>query len=307
MYKDTIMPYVLASMHPVLHASLLLSSLIMTNTDDFYVVPKADQCKDKTALAFIGDQKYSLISSIQAGHIVAIVLHLLSSYCIDNEYRVLGNFCMLGKVFAYVVLQFVVQSGIMFKECRDGIVDDSQVMAWLSYEVLAFYLNIVAMALFMLFNGLFRIKFRSIKDRQGLLPESRKSQDFLTYCKDDLHWFCLWFTQLSLCILALTQRTKEFESIQWCCGLLFTRHVLEFAVISQYYVSDKFTFNLFAKVLLFSAFALNCGLIKLFIDLEDEHSTWWAPVLLQDIVLHFFMFALATYEWALWDKHQLDW
>ena len=63
----------------------------------------------------------------------------------------------------------------MFKECRAGIVDDSQVMAWLTFEVLAFYLNIIAMAAFVFFNALFRIKFKTIRDRQGLSAMPRKA------------------------------------------------------------------------------------------------------------------------------------
>ena len=127
MYKDTIMPYVLASMHPVLHLSLLMSSLIVSqvNEDEFFTVPNAGTCNDKAALAFIGDGKHNLLSSIQAGHVAAILLHYLSGWLIEKERRVLGNFCMLSKVFVYVFIQFVVQSGIMFKECRQGIVDDS--------------------------------------------------------------------------------------------------------------------------------------------------------------------------------------
>ena len=41
----------------------------------------------------------------------------------------------------------------------------------------------------------------------------RKTTDLLTYCKEDLHWFCVWFTQLSLCLLALAQRTNDYEGI----------------------------------------------------------------------------------------------
>ena len=100
----------------------------------------------------------------------------------------------------------------MFKDCRTDIVDDAQVMAWLTVEVMAFYLNIVAMATFLVFSTIF-IKYKSIKDRCGMSPQSRKQMDLLTYCKDDLHWFCCWFTQAALCVLALLQKTKDFDAI----------------------------------------------------------------------------------------------
>ena len=119
----------------------------------------------------------------------------------------------------------MVQTGIVFEECRKGIVDESQVMAWLTYEVLAFYLNIMAMGLFLLLSSC--KKFISMRERLGLAHDLRKKQDFLTYCKDDIHWFCLWFTQLMLCILALTMRTKNYEGLQWAIGNLLTRHALE--------------------------------------------------------------------------------
>lgn len=116
----------------------------------------------------------------------------------------------------------------MFKDCRE-IVENSQVMAWLNYEILAFYLNIMAMAVFLLFSSC--KKFKSIRDRMGWGAEFRKTLDFLTYCKDDIHWFCMWFTQLMLCVLALVMRTKQLDEIQWCVGFLFTRHLLEIVLL----------------------------------------------------------------------------
>lgn len=102
----------------------------------------------------------------------------------------------------------MVQTGIVFEECKDNIINESQVMAWLNYEVLAFYLNIIAMGVFLLLSSC--KKFKSIRDRNGLvLAGTRKTQDFLTYCSDDIHWFCVWFTQLMLCVMALIMKIKR--------------------------------------------------------------------------------------------------
>ena len=80
---------------------------------------------------------------------------------------------MILKIFTYLFTHYAVQSGIIFEECRDGIIDESQVMAWLSYEVIAFYLNIIAMGVFILFSSC--KKFYSIRDRLGLAGDQRKS------------------------------------------------------------------------------------------------------------------------------------
>ena len=81
-------------------------------------------------------------------------------------------------------------------------------MAWLYFEVLCFYLNIIAMAVFLLINSC--KKFVSLKDRYGLSITQRNQTDFLSYCKDDIHWFSLWFTQLLLSVLALHMRTEDY-------------------------------------------------------------------------------------------------
>jgi hypothetical protein len=80
---------------------------------------------------------------------------------------------MILKIFMYFCTHYLVQTGIIFEECRDGIIDESQVMAWLSYEVIAFYLNIVAMGVFILFSSC--KKFHSIRDRLGFSGDQRKT------------------------------------------------------------------------------------------------------------------------------------
>lgn len=99
---------------------------------------------------------------------------------------------MLAKIFVYIFAVFVVQTGIVFDDCREGIVDESSVMAWLIYEVVAFYLNVIAICVFLLFSSM--KKYKSIRDRLGLSADLRSKMDFLDYCKEDIHWFCMWFT-----------------------------------------------------------------------------------------------------------------
>ena len=61
------------------------------------------------------------------------------------------------------------------------------VMAWLTYELIAFYLNIIALMVF-LFVASCR-KFSTLREREGFAGKMRKTRDFLQYCKDDVHWF----------------------------------------------------------------------------------------------------------------------
>lgn len=294
-------------MHPLLHLSLLTSCVILYSYDNdkFFNVPNAEQCTDKTATAFIETEKKWLVGYASCAHLLAVILHYMSDLLIGQDRKVLGQLCKLAKVFLYVSSVFVVQTGIMFDNCRENIVDQSQVMAWLNVEILAFYLNIVAMGVFLLLSSC--KKFKSIRERMGWGADSRKTMDFLTYCKDDIHWFCMWFTQLMLCVLALVMRTKQLDSIQWCVGLLFTRHLLEIVLLRQVYFNSKFEMKSYLKVLLGAILLLNCILIKLYVDLEAQDSIWWAPVLLQDIVLHFYIFLQLGYDWKSWGQREADW
>ena len=77
-------------------------------------------------------------------------------------------------------------------------------MAWLTYEVLMFYLNLVSMSVFIFINNI--KPFLSIRDRMELSGNQRKTLDFLNYSKDDIHWWSAWFNILALGILTLIFR-----------------------------------------------------------------------------------------------------
>ena len=230
-HTDNILPYILASMHPMIHMAMLVSSGILraTDSEQFFKVPKEDQCtadpiKSKAG-QFIGGEKVHLVNMIQLAHFVAIICHYLSGFMSKQGMKTLGGVFMVIKIFSYLYCHFTLQTAIIFQECRDDMVDQSQVMAWLSYEVVAFYLNIVAMSVFLLFSSL--KKFYSFRDRLGFATDNRKTQDFLNYCKEDIHWFQAWFTMLMLCVMAVVMRTKSHEGLGLSGGVLFFRHILE--------------------------------------------------------------------------------
>jgi len=178
-------------------------------------------------------------------------------------------------------------------------------MAWLNYEVMAFYLNIIAMGVFLLLSSC--KKFRSIRDRIGLGIGQRKTYDYLDYCKDDIHWFCMWFTSFSLCIFSITMRNNDHEGIQLSAGVKFTRHFLEIVLLRQLFFSTRFEMKSYIKLIIYTILAINLCMVKLFMDLEDQYSIWWGPVFLFDVVLHFYIFIQMGIEYSFWDKKKLEW
>jgi hypothetical protein len=117
----------------------------------------------------------------------------------------------------------------------------------------------------------------------------------------------MWFTQLMLCVLAITMRTKSHEGIQRSVGVLFTRHFLELIVLGTFYFSNNFIIQSYIKFILACIFLINFALIFVFFELEKEHTVWWGPVLLLDIILHFYIFIQIGYEWKTWEAIKLNW
>ena len=146
--SDSLVPYTLMSMHPLMHGSLLLtgSILLATNYESFYQIegtcPEGTEAQD-----FILGYKYTLMNLAMAAHAVCLVSHWLWQLLNHYEFRVVANIFLMLKMFVYFVATLKIQQGIDFTECS-STTDNSSVMAWLTYEVLAFYLNIISLAVF---------------------------------------------------------------------------------------------------------------------------------------------------------------
>lgn len=90
-------------------------------------------------------------------------------------------------------------------------------------------------------------------------------------------------------------------------GILLARQLLEVFVLRSVYFSSTFEVKSFDKVVFAFILVLNCFLVKLLVNVDTSFQVWWAPVLLQDIVLHFYLFLQIAFEWAYWDQRKLEW
>jgi len=111
---DNLAPYILASMHPMMHMSLLFTSFIMIAHDreKFYEIP--GECDDKDAQRFSKSGKYHLMFAIMTAHLLCIVFHYL--YQVLNHYnkKTIANILLVIKVLLYIYSVMMVQTGITF-------------------------------------------------------------------------------------------------------------------------------------------------------------------------------------------------
>lgn len=75
---DSLVPYILASMHPIMHMSLLFTALILIGLDieKFYeVAGTMDPASE--AYYFATEGKHYLMFIIMSAHLISIVFHYL--------------------------------------------------------------------------------------------------------------------------------------------------------------------------------------------------------------------------------------
>jgi hypothetical protein len=76
-------------------------------------------------------------------HGSALVLHLLSELFYNKGIKILATFLIIAKMLVYLILILKIQSSIDFVDCSLET-NKSQVMAWLTFEVIIFYLNLTS-------------------------------------------------------------------------------------------------------------------------------------------------------------------
>ena len=76
-------------------------------------------------------------------HGSGLVLYMLSELFYNKGIKILATFLIIAKMLVYFVLILKIQSSIDFVDCSMET-NKSQVMAWLTFEVSIFYLNLTS-------------------------------------------------------------------------------------------------------------------------------------------------------------------
>jgi len=288
---------------------MLVSGLVLLGThyDGFFEIDGTSACTAKPeseAQKFINGGKVDLMKMAMLAHVICLVSHYMFQILNYYDQRVLANFFQMFKMMSFFVIILKIQNAIDFTECA-SITDNSMVMAWLTYEVLVFYLNIGSLSVFIFIQN-FK-KFRSIRDRLELSGDQRKTTDFLVYSRDDVPWWSAWFIQFSLSALSLVFRNKTSLDIKQSIIEVFGKHLLGAYLLRQLYYNSKFQFKAKTKTALVLTIFINFLLIFRFRELVKLQAHWWTPVVLIDIILYFVIFAQMAQEYMVWDKKVLAW
>lgn len=232
--------------------------------------------------------------TIMTAHLVAAVLHLLGTVlCLNNKFW--ANVLLIAKVLIYLYAVVFVQSGITYDECNK-VTDQMPVMVWLTYEVIAFYLNLFGVVFFLLVSTF--ATFKNFRDRLGLAGDMRERLDFLKYSQDDLHWWQFWFCQLGLYIAGLSFRINMEDSLglsatQAAC-LLVSGGILG----KTFYFKSDFQFDTVSRTFFGISVALSLMLIPRYFWVREKGFLWWSPVVMELIVAHLMTVFQFLFEWA---------
>jgi len=286
---DSLIPYVFMTMHPLQHIAMLISGILLLTTQkegEFFKT--VGDCPSGTeGWGFVNGDKFKLMNYAMIAHGSALVLHWLYQAFNFYDVKVMGYMFLVTKMIIFFILIIQIQSGIDFTECA-GAVGNSQVMAWLTIEVLLFYINLTSLSVFIFIQNI--KKFTSIRERVGLAGDMRKTMDFLNYAQDDVHWWSIWFNQFALSILTLAFAPSNDIDITWSAAGVFTQHLLGAYLIRQLYFNSKIQFKMKTKVVLGLTVAINCMLIFQYIELKKLGSNWWSSIVLRGIITYFIIF-----------------
>ena len=308
---DNLIPYLLMGMHPLHHITKLVAgAILLTTSPNFYNI--LGPCFPSKAHDFIEETKYTLMRKAMVAHAAALFLHWMYAvlhYFDSKADKVFSMLCLIVKIPVFFVIILQIQAGIDFTYCVD-VINHSQVMAWLTYEVCLFYVNLISLSAFILIQNC--AKFKSIQDRVGLAGKNaRKEKDFLNYAKDDIHWWSAWFNQYVMAILALLLRTASMTAgldIKPSAGTLFLKHFFAALIIGKLYVTGmRIRRDFVTIILLISTFTLNTLQVFQYVELAAMNSKWWGTFILIDIVLYYTVFLQMAISIYVWPMKMLKW
>lgn len=98
---DSLSPYYIASMHPMMHLTMLFTAMILIALDQSEFYANAGNCKPGTpAYDFITTGKTQNMFMIMSAHLICTVLHFVAQYLRSNRFW--SNLCIITKVLFYL-------------------------------------------------------------------------------------------------------------------------------------------------------------------------------------------------------------
>lgn len=116
---DSLAPYFLASMHPMMHLTMLVTSMILIGIDKSAFYANGGTCDAGTpAQKFMDSGKEEYMFTIMTAHLVSVVFHILAQVVFKNN-KFWANIFLVLKVLIYLYAVVYVQSGITYDGCND--------------------------------------------------------------------------------------------------------------------------------------------------------------------------------------------
>ena len=100
---DSLIPYILASMHPLGHMTLLVTGMVFLAWDQENFYANTGTCKPKTeAYYFQTEGKFYYMFYIMTSHFASVILHYGSQIANHYKYNTIGNLFLIIKVLGYL-------------------------------------------------------------------------------------------------------------------------------------------------------------------------------------------------------------
>ena len=155
---------------------------------------------------------------------------------------------------------------------------------WLLYEVLIFYFNIFSTMLF-LFVSRFHNGFTSMRDKVGLGANLRYRVDYLSYCKEDLHWFTIFMNQLFLGVYAYKKRIRLLHRKLFTLSLTTGRNTFCLFIVTIIFFTDR-KISMSWKTICLTIATICINLIIWYIfSIQEYEKMYWSLFILYDSIL----------------------
>ena len=181
----------------------------------------------------------------------------------------------------------------------------TDLVIWLIYQLLMFYINIASQMLFLTVSRFTR--FYTLRERAGFGGNKRYEMDFLDFVKEDFHWFSTIIIQIFLAFFAYFSRIHINMDIT--LSLICVVIMICIDLILCWYIF--FSLKEIKKWVMISLLVLsaitNVCLSFTCIHLTVEFSNFWLSFVLQFIMCHFVAYFIIFINYKSFESYKEGW